>query len=130
MLCVRCLSYLGLCHDSVCLFCRSVSNTVYLSCLVDVFPAVVVRSSLIPFNCTVQPSGLSTLNAEPSILCTGNGAHQRMYSAGIVSVLAYGIGVPVGFALFLWRYRDAMRADQVLLMSALLCVSCEFPGRV
>ena len=79
------------------------------------FPfAVIIRTSLIPFGCS-SSNGVATLNADPSIKCSQSDAtYATMSRLGAVSVAVYGVGLPVTFAYFLWKHRDAITADQQL----------------
>jgi hypothetical protein len=55
-----------------------------------------------------------TLKAEPSIRCdVFTGTYRRMFLVGAVSIIVYGIGIPLIYAFFLRRHRAAIRADQV-----------------
>jgi hypothetical protein len=54
------------------------------------------------------------MDAEPLIVCDGTGLHRRMTRMATASLLLYGGGVPAVFALTLFRYRAAIRADQRL----------------
>ena len=75
--------------------------------------SVVTKSTLAPFDCSTK-GGVSTMDAEPSILCDGTGAHGRMKAVASVMIVVFVLGVPVGFAALLVYYRMAMRADQFL----------------
>ena len=75
--------------------------------------AVVFRASLAPFDCTTR-SGVSTMDADPSIVCDGTGAHGRMRVVAVVMVLGFALGVPCAFAAFLWTHRASVMADQAL----------------
>ncbi len=66
--------------------------------------AVVVKSTLVPFVCTSR-GGVSTLDAEPSIVCGGtSGPHARMRAVAVVTVLFFVVGLPVGFISILRKY--------------------------
>ena len=57
------------------------------------------------------------MTAEPSILCTpSNQTFVRMRAIASLSLSLYGVGLPLAFAYLLWRYRDAITADQLLRM--------------
>ena len=57
------------------------------------------------------------MTAEPSIQCTPkNPTFVRMRLVASLSLSLYGGGLPVLFAFFLWRHRDAITADQKLRM--------------
>jgi hypothetical protein len=72
------------------------------------------RSSLAPFDCTTH-GGLSTMDAEPSIVCgTPGGAHVRMKAVAYLTIAVYIIGLPTFFAGFLWKNWAAVQADQRL----------------
>ena len=75
--------------------------------------AVVFRSSLAPFDCTSR-SGVSTMDADPSIVCDGSGAHGRMRVVAVVMILGFALGVPCAFAGVLVTHRAAVVADQTL----------------
>ena len=79
-------------------------------------PAVVIRTSLVPFGCTTK-NGVSTLNADASIQCnSSNSSYSRMFILGSVSIVLYGVGLPCLFGYFLWRHRVAIECDQRLRM--------------
>jgi hypothetical protein len=76
--------------------------------------AVVVRSSLAPFDCTMR-DGVRTMDAEPSIECGGSsGPHARMAVVGGITMALFGVGVPVSFTLFLFFNHEGVKADQRL----------------
>jgi hypothetical protein len=78
-------------------------------------PAVIIRSSFIPFACTTTSKGVSVLSAEPSIKCSSSDAtFVRMRALGGLCVALYGIGLPALFAVLLYRHRAAIVEDQVL----------------
>ena len=54
------------------------------------------------------------MDAEPSIVCDGSGAHGRMKAVAGVMVVVFVLGVPIGFAALLVYYRREMQADQFL----------------
>ncbi len=82
--------------------------------LLRVLGTVIVRSSLIPFGCTTR-NGVSTLNAEPSIVCsTDNASFRLMRPVGTLCLVAYGLGLPLLFATLLRRNYHAIVADQLL----------------
>ena len=66
-----------------------------------------------PFDCSAK-DGVSTMDAEPSIVCDGKGAHGRMKAVASLMVVVFVVGVPVGFAALLAHHRRAMQADQFL----------------
>ncbi len=72
-----------------------------------------VRSTLAPFDCT-RRNGISTMDAEPTVVCGEGASYYRMRDVAAVSMLAYGIGVPAAFAFFLRTNRVAIRDDQRL----------------
>jgi hypothetical protein len=74
-----------------------------LVCVV-VCTSVVVRNSLLPFDCSTR-DGLSTMDAEPSIVCdTDNPVFYRMRNVAATCLLLYGMGVPAFFAGFVFKY--------------------------
>ncbi len=83
---------------------------------------VVVKSTLTPFDCTVR-GGVRTMDAEPSILCTGSqdSPHGRMAAVAVASVLYYVLGVPVVFAVILARNRVQARHGGGGDVCAVLC---------
>ena len=89
--------------------------------------AVVIRSSLVPFVCTMK-NGVATLDAEASIVCDVNvpGPYEKMRDIGAASIVFYGMGVPVGYAFFLWRYHKQVCAASCVLCVA-SCLRCTFP---
>jgi hypothetical protein len=75
---------------------------------------VVVRTGLAPFNC-VTSNGVSTMMAEPSVRCDdGNGVHAMIKPWAAASLFVYGLGIPVGFGVILYRHRREIKADQEL----------------
>ena len=73
---------------------------------------MVIRSSLAPFNC-VTVNGVSTMDADPSIVCdVPDGPHARMRAVASVMIVVFVFGVPAAFAGMLYRHRRAMAADQ------------------
>jgi hypothetical protein len=77
--------------------------------------AVVIRSSLTPFDCTTTVDGTSSLFADPSIRCGVTvGPHARMRAAGGAMLALFTVGVPVLFAVLLFHNRAAIVADQRL----------------
>ena len=85
-----------------------------LACVVD--KSVITKSTLAPFDC-VTVSGVSVMDADPSISCDGtNGAHARMAVVGGIMIVVFVLGVPGVFATLLVYHRDAMKADQRLRM--------------
>ncbi len=76
--------------------------------------AVVARSALAPFDCSHVGAKL-VMDAEPSIVCgTDRGPHGRLRLVATVNMVLFVVGLPVSFALLLWRHRVGMREDQVL----------------
>ncbi len=79
--------------------CRSCCLCVFVVCT-----PVVVRNSLLPFECSTR-DGLSTMDAEPSIVCdTDNPVFYRMRNVAATCLLLYGMGVPAFFAGFVFKY--------------------------
>ena len=74
---------------------------------------MVTKSTLAPFDCSTK-NGVSTMDAEPSIVCDGSGAHGRMKTVGIIMVVVFVLGVPMSFGALVVYYRRAMQADQFL----------------
>ncbi len=76
---------------------------------------VVVRSTMIPFDCVVASNGASVLAAEPSIACyVPGGSHWRMRIVAALTVVVFVIGTPALFALVTYRHRTSIVADQKL----------------
>ena len=90
----------------------AVAVAVTVSCFGNV-TAVVVRNSLAPFNCITRNS-VSTMVANPSIICNGEDAHGRMRAVGLVSVFVFILGVPGTFGAVLYRHREAIVDDQLM----------------
>jgi hypothetical protein len=75
---------------------------------------VVVRSSLIPFACITR-NHVSVLSAEPSIKCTTTDpTYRRMRAVGGLTLVVYGVGLPMMFAWLLHTHGPAVIADQEL----------------
>ena len=74
---------------------------------------MVTKSTLAPFDCSSN-HGVSTMDAEPSIVCDGAGPHGRMRAVATVMVLTFVLGVPAGFGGLLAYHRRAMQSDQYL----------------
>jgi hypothetical protein len=72
-----------------------------------------MKSSLAPFDCSWR-GGVRTMDAEPSIVCSGTGPHGRMRIAAVVTITGYCLGAPVAMGLFLWRHRGQVAFDQRL----------------
>ena len=86
--------------------CRSCCLCVFVVCT-----PVVVRNSLLPFDCSTR-DGLSTMDAEPSIVCdTDNPVFYRMCNVAATCLLLYGMGVPAFFAGFVFKYVDMLGAS-------------------
>ncbi len=76
--------------------------------------AVVIRSTLAPFDCTSH-DGVRTMDADPSIVCDSpTGPHYRMVRVAGLMLILYALGIPCLFALILLRHRRGIRFDQVL----------------
>jgi hypothetical protein len=76
--------------------------------------AVVVRSSLAPFDCS-DLGGVRTMDAEPSIVCgVPGGPNARMRVAAALTIVAFVLGLPSIFGVFLYRNRHAVWVDQSL----------------
>lgn len=77
---------------------------------------VVVRSALLLFDCTTDADGVSTMDADPSILCGDNagGIFAELYPLAMASLVLYGAGIPLFFSAVLWFNRDSIRKDQLL----------------
>jgi hypothetical protein len=76
---------------------------------------MLVRQSLDIFACTAGPGGQYRLNSDPSIACWTPGcAQQQLVPYAALSLIVYGMGIPVLFATVLARHRDAVRVDQTL----------------
>ena len=77
---------------------------------------VVTKSTLAPFACVTR-NGVSTMAAEPSVLCNiPGGPHQRMRSVASVMLLLFVVGVPAAFGAVVSFNRAAIVADQELRM--------------
>lgn len=75
---------------------------------------VIVRSTLIPFDCS-RTGDVYIMDAEPTIVCGQRGGpNARMRVVSIVSMVVFVVGFPAAVAIFLWRYRAAIHADQTL----------------
>jgi hypothetical protein len=76
--------------------------------------AVVVKSSLVPFEC-VSLGAVEVLESEPTVLCnTGAGPHARMRAVAAVSIVLYVLGLPAALAVFLVRSWRKVQLDQRL----------------
>jgi hypothetical protein len=63
----------------------------------------------------VTSNGVSTMVAEPSVRCGGgDGVHAMIKPWAAASLFVYGLGIPVGFGVILYRYRREIKADQEL----------------
>jgi hypothetical protein len=82
-------------------------DTLHLLC------AVVVKSSLAPFDCS-ERGGLRTMDAEPSIVCNGTGPHGRMRVAAALTLVVFAVGVPAAIAAFLLQNYSRVQFDQRL----------------
>ena len=74
---------------------------------------MITKSTLAPFDCSVV-NGVTAMDADPSIVCDGSGAHGRMRAVAAAMVVLFVVGVPVGFAVVLLHHRTAITADQFL----------------
>ncbi len=67
-----------------------------------------------PFACTTR-NHVSVMTAEPSILCsTSDPSYLRMRAVGGLSLVVYGVGLPLLFARLLHVHGAAIVADQEL----------------
>ncbi len=89
----------------------------FLACFGDAahrLPAVVVKSSLVPFDC-VSLGSVRVLEAEPTVLCnTAVGPYARMRAVAAVEVVVYVLGLPAALAVFLVRNWRKVQQDQRL----------------
>ena len=68
---------------------------------------------MIPFACVTTSTGASVLRANPSIVCDSSDAsYGRMQVVGALTLVLYGLGVPVLFGVLLRRQNDAIHLDQ------------------
>jgi hypothetical protein len=75
---------------------------------------VVVKSSLAPFDCITRGS-VRVMDSEPSVMCgVPGGPNARMRVAAALTIVAFVLGLPTAFAVFLWRNRVQVRSDQLL----------------
>ena len=72
-----------------------------------------MRNSLAPFDC-ITTNGVSTMAADPSIVCGSAGSHQRMRATAAASVVVFVLGVPLTFAAVLYTHRSAIVDDQLM----------------
>ncbi len=76
--------------------------------------AVVVKSTLVPFNCT-SLGAVHVLEAEPSVLCDITvGPFARMRAVGAVTIVLYVLGLPAALAFVLVRNWSVVLQDQRL----------------
>ncbi len=74
------------------------------------------KNTLAPFDCTaVGTSGISTMDAEPSIVCgVPGGPHARMKTVAGFMVVVFVLGLPFAFGAVLVYHRHGISADQSL----------------
>jgi hypothetical protein len=76
--------------------------------------AVVVKSSLVPFDC-VDLGAAHVLESEPTVLCdTSVGPYVRMRAVAAITIVYYVLGMPVACAVVLARNWLKVQQDQRL----------------
>ncbi len=76
--------------------------------------AVVVKSSLIPFDC-VSLGVVRVLESEPTVLCdTSVASYARMRAVALVSIVVYVVGLPAAITAFMSRTWRKVQQDQRL----------------
>ena len=76
--------------------------------------AVVIRSTLAPFDCTSH-NGVRTMDADPCIVCgQRGGSHERMQLVAGLMLALYAVGIPCLFGFILLRHRTGIQYDQLL----------------
>ena len=84
-------------------------------------PAVVIRSTLAPFDCTSR-NGVRTMDADPSILCDpGTAPYGNMRRVAGLMLFLYAVGIPSVFGVVLFRHRRAILFDQTLRQKGQVC---------
>ncbi len=75
---------------------------------------MVVRSSLVPFDC-VDVGEVRVLSIEPTVLCdTGVGPFVRMRAVAVVAIVVYVLGLPAALAVVVARNWATVQQDQQL----------------
>jgi hypothetical protein len=76
--------------------------------------AVVVKSSLVPFDC-VSLGAVRVLKSEPTVLCDATvGPYARMRGVAAVTIVFYVLGLPAVLTVFLARCWRKVQQDQRL----------------
>ena len=87
---------------------------VSVRCPGPVVGTVVTKNTLTAFNCSTS-NGVSTLVAEPSILCgVPGGPQSRMKTVAVVAMVFFVLGVPIAFGCTLMYNAAAITADQYM----------------
>ncbi len=75
---------------------------------------MVVKSSLVPFDC-VSLGAVQVLESEPTVLCdTSVGSYARMRAVAVASIVVYVLGQPAALAVFMARTWRKVQQDQRL----------------
>jgi hypothetical protein len=76
--------------------------------------SVVVKSSLVPFDC-VSLGAVRVLESEPTALCDASvGSYARMRAVAALSVVVYVLGLPMALTAFMVRTWRKVQQDQRL----------------
>ena len=75
---------------------------------------IVVKTALGIFDCISTTGGESVLESNPNVVCSTKAQpYGKVYPFGIAGMVVYGIGIPLIFGFVFFKYRAAIRADQV-----------------
>jgi hypothetical protein len=75
---------------------------------------VVVKSSLVPFDC-VSLGAVRVLESEPTVLCDASvGSYARLRAVAALSVVLYVLGLPIALTAFMARTWRKVQQDQRL----------------
>ena len=87
---------------------------VYITALYFLY-FVVVKNTLAVFACSTNAQGITTMDAEPSIICdSSNSVYVTLRRWASLFVVVYGVGIPALFFFMLFWHRHGIKRDQEL----------------
>lgn len=71
----------------------------------------ITKSGMEIFACSMTTAGVRIMDAAPEIHCNGS-EYTQLASFAVVSLLVYGLGIPVFFGQAIYRHRKVIQLEQ------------------